>query len=153
VPTNLNEVLEMSISLVAMTSRRKETAIHREFGDLLPIECDAQSVSQVFVNLLENACDAVGQNGNVWVSTKMKPDGSVLVSVRDDGIGISDEYLDRVTEPFFTTKEPGKGMGLGLAVAISIIEKYGGELAFSSSNPGTVAVVTFPPKYRGPSSA
>ena len=76
-----------------------------------------------------------------------------MVSVRDDGMGIPPEHLDRVTEPFFTTKEPGKGMGLGLAVAIGIIERYGGELAFSTGNPGTIAVVTLPSKSRGPSSA
>jgi signal transduction histidine kinase len=100
----------------------------------------------VFVNLIENACDAVDQCGNVWVSTKTKPDGSILVSVRDDGTGIADDHLDKLTEPFFTTKEPGKGMGLGLAVASSVIEKYGGSLAFLNASPGTIAIVTLPLK-------
>lgn len=145
-PTDVNAVVEMSISLVAMTSRRKEVAIHREFENLPPLYCDSQILSQVFVNLMENACDAVGQNGNIWVATKMKADESIMVCVRDDGTGISAEHLDKVTEPFFTTKEPGKGMGLGLAVATSIVEKYGGALAFSNANPGTIAVVTIPLK-------
>jgi two-component system NtrC family sensor kinase len=153
VPTDVNSVVEMSISLVTMSSKRKEIEIHREFGDLPPLDCDSQSLSQVFVNLIENACDAVGRNGNVWVTTKTKPDGSILVSVRDDGTGISDEHLNRVTEPFFTTKEPGKGMGLGLAVAASIIEKYGGNLAFSNGHPGTIAVVSLPLKSPDPQSA
>jgi two-component system NtrC family sensor kinase len=146
IPTDVNAVVEMSVSLVAMTAKRKEIAIHRECGVLPPFNCDSQSLSQVFINLIENACDAVDEHGNVWVSTTTKADGSIVVSVRDDGTGIPNDNLDKVTEPFFTTKEPGKGMGLGLAVASSVVEKYGGVLAFSNANPGTVAVVTLPLK-------
>jgi len=147
-PTDVNAIVESSISLVEMASRRNEITIHREFESLPPFECDPQSLSQVFVNLIENACDAVDEQGNVWVSTKTKPDGTILVCVRDDGTGIAAEHLNRVTEPFFTTKEPGKGMGLGLAVAIGIVERYGGNLAFSDGNPGVIAVVTLPLKSR-----
>jgi two-component system NtrC family sensor kinase len=146
VPTDLNAVVEMSISLVAMTARRKEIAIHREFGDLPLFDCDSQSLSQVFVNLIENACDAVGERGNVWVSTTTKLDRSIVLCVRDDGTGIPTDNLSKVTEPFFTTKQPGEGMGLGLAVASSVIERYGGVLTFSNGNPGTIAVVTLPLK-------
>jgi signal transduction histidine kinase len=140
----VNALVEMSISLVDLKSRRKEIAIHRNFDDLPPLDCDSQSLSQVFVNLIENACDAVSERGNIWVATKTKPAGLIMVSVSDDGTGIPAEDLGRVTEPFFTTKEPGKGMGLGLAVATSIVERYGGELTFSARNPGTIAVVTLP---------
>jgi len=142
VPTDVNAIVESSISLVEMTSRRKNITIHREFDDIPPLECDSQSLSQVFVNLIENACDAVVEQGTVWVSTKTRPDGAIQVCVRDDGTGIAIENLKRVTEPFFTTKEPGKGMGLGLAVATSIVERYGGNLVFSDGNPGVIAVVT-----------
>jgi two-component system NtrC family sensor kinase len=150
-PTNVNALVEMSISLVDMKSRRKEIAIHRNFDDLPPLDCDSQSLSQVFVNLIENACDAVSEGGNIWVATKTKPAGLIIVSVSDDGTGIPAQYLDRVTEPFFTTKEPGRGMGLGLAVATSIVERYGGELTFSARNPGTIAVVTLPLKLQASS--
>jgi signal transduction histidine kinase len=152
-PTNVNALVEMSISLVDLKSRRKEIAIHRNFDDLPPLDCDSQSLSQVFVNLIENACDAVSERGNIWVATKTKPAGLIIVSVSDDGTGIPAEHLDRVTEPFFTTKEPGKGMGLGLAVATSIVERYGGELTFSARNPGTTAVVTLPFKPQASSSS
>ena len=144
IPTDVNAVVEMSISLVAMTARRKEISIHRDFGDLSLFDCDSQSLSQVFVNLIENACDAVDGRGNVWVSTKTDSDGSIVVCVKDDGSGIPAENLNKVTEPFFTTKPPGDGMGLGLAVASGVIERYGGTLTFSNGNPGTIAVVTLP---------
>jgi signal transduction histidine kinase len=102
----------------------------------------------VFVNLIENACDAVDQGGNVWVSTEADREGSIIVRVRDDGAGIPAEHLSRVTEPFFTTKKPGEGMGLGLAVANSVIEKYGGTLTFFNANPGTTAEVTLPSRFQ-----
>jgi signal transduction histidine kinase len=145
-PTDLNAVVEMSIALVTMTARRKEISIHRDFGNLPLFDCDSQSLSQVFVNLLENACDAVDDRGNIYVSTMAKGDDSIEVYVRDDGIGIPTEDLDKLSEPFFTTKQPGKGMGLGLTVAGSVVERYGGSLAFSSGNPGAIAVVILPLK-------
>lgn len=147
-PTDINAVVEMSISLVAMTSRRKAITIHREFGNLPTFACDSQSLSQVFVNLIENACDAVEEHGNVWVSTETKPDGSIVVCIRDDGTGIPADNLNKLTEPFFTTKAPGEGMGLGLAVASSVVEKYGGTLAFSNVKPGAIVSVILPSKSR-----
>lgn len=153
VPTDVNAVVEMSISLVDMTSRRNEIEIHRNFQNLPPLACDSQSLSQVFINLIENACDAVSERGNIWVVTKTEPEGSIIVSVSDDGIGIPSENLARVTEPFFTTKEPGSGIGLGLAVASSIVERYGGHLKFSSTKTGTTAEVILPLKSRASSSS
>ena len=148
VPTDINAVVEMSISLVAMTAKKKEIAIHREFARPPLFDCDPQSLSQVFVNLIENACDAVSEGGSVWVSTIEDSDGSIVVGVRDDGPGIPADNLNKVTEPFFTTKAPGEGMGLGLAVADSIVEGYGGTLTFANGNPGAIAIVTLPSKSR-----
>jgi two-component system NtrC family sensor kinase len=143
-PTDVNGVLEMSVSLVMMSSKAKNVTVHRDFSKLPIFYCDPQILSQVFVNLLENACDAVGEGGNVWISTSVKPDGRLIISIRDDGRGIPIQNLNKITEPFFTTKEPGRGMGLGLSVAASIVERYGGDLAFSGANPGATAIVTFP---------
>lgn len=143
-PTDINSIVDMSISLVTMTASRKEIQIHRAFGTLPLFDCDSQSLSQVFVNLLENACDATNERGNVWVSTATKSDGAITISIRDDGPGIPTDALDKLTEPFYTTKQPGHGMGLGLAVANSVVERYGGSLTFFNSNPGAVAVVTLP---------
>lgn len=144
VPTDLNSVVEMSISLVAMTSRKKEISIHRDLGNLPTFIGDAQSLSQIFVNLIENACDAVEYRGNIWVSTNANPDGTIVVCVRDDGTGIPPDNLSKVIEPFFTTKAPGKGLGLGLAVASSVVEKHGGTLAFDNGRPGAIVRVILP---------
>jgi signal transduction histidine kinase len=143
-PTSINAVIDMSLSLVTMSSRAKEITVHKDFGEVPLFGCDPQILSQVFVNLLENACDAAGQNGNIWISTNTKANGSIIVSIRDDGPGIPAENIGKIADPFFTTKDPGKGIGLGLSVAKSIVEKYGGGLAFSSGERGATAIVTFP---------
>jgi len=140
---DINQVAQLSISLVTMTSKSKGVEIHQEFGQIPKCEGDSQSLSQVLVNLIENACDAVSEQGNVWVTTSLRGD-VIEVSVRDDGPGIPSEFLPRLTEPFFTTKEPGKGMGLGLAVANSVVERHGGTIAFSNGDPGAVVTVTLP---------
>jgi signal transduction histidine kinase len=143
-PTSINVVIDMSLSLVTMSSRTKEITVHKDFGNVPLFGCDPQILSQVFVNLLENACDAAGPSGNIWITTNTKANGSIIVLIRDDGPGIPAENIAKVADPFFTTKEPGQGIGLGLSVAKSIIEKYRGGLAFSSGERGATAIVTFP---------
>lgn len=144
VPSDINSLLESSLSLVAMTAKKKEIAIQTALMPLPPLHCDPQSLIQVFVNLIENACDAVTDQGHVWITTKMTDDGSIVVTIEDDGAGISTDNLKRLGEPFFTTKEPGKGMGLGLAVSMGIIRDLGGTMVFSSPGRGAKACVNLP---------
>ena len=106
--------------------------------------CDPQTLSHVFVNILDNACDAVALGGNIWVSSEVKADGALEVSVRDDGPGLDVSLRDRIAEPFVTTKDPGKGLGLGLALCKLIIEKHSGKLEIANRHPGVEAKVIFP---------
>jgi signal transduction histidine kinase len=154
-PTDLNAVLEMTVSLVAPKAREQGITIHRQYGALTPVLCDAQSLSQVFVNVLENACDAVTQSGNIWVRTAMMPaqnshtssqerEASVVVTIRDDGPGIPSEHLAKLFDPFFTTKPPGAGVGLGLGIARRIVEDHGGQIEVANGSPGAIVSVTLP---------
>jgi signal transduction histidine kinase len=87
----------------------------------------AGQLRQVFVNLLVNALQAVGQVGTVRVETAL--DGArAVVRVRDDGAGILPEHRDRLFDPFFTTKPAGEGTGLGLYVSHEIVRGHGGEI-------------------------
>ncbi|MBI3302864.1 MAG: GHKL domain-containing protein [Deltaproteobacteria bacterium] len=153
--TDLNAVIEMTVSLVASKEREKDVTIHRQYGALAPVMCDAQSLSQVFVNVLENACDAVAQSGNIWVRTEMSlgrnshaslPEGkaSVVITISDDGSGVPSEHLAKLFDPFFTTKSPGAGMGLGLALARRIIEDHGGQIEVANGSPGAVVSIILP---------
>jgi signal transduction histidine kinase len=77
--------------------------------------------------------DAMPHGGNLWVSTRMMPDGDQIeLVVRDDGVGIPPEILPHIFDPFTTTKEVGKGVGLGLAVSKGIVERHGGHIEAAS---------------------
>jgi signal transduction histidine kinase len=107
-------------------------------------------LTQVVLNLLANALDALGDAGEVDVTLGLVTGGGgarrVAVTVRDTGHGIAPEHLAHVFDPFFTTKEVGKGVGLGLAVCQAMIEQHGGTIALTSpgAGGGTTVVVELP---------
>jgi signal transduction histidine kinase len=137
---DLGGVLELSVSLLEERARSKSVTLHRNWASGLLVDCDAPSLTHVFVNTLDNACDAVAPGGHVWLSAQQ--DGAtVVIHVRDDGPGIPPEHRSKVFEPFFTTKEPGAGTGLGLALSKQIVDKHGGHIEVGPANPGTEVTV------------
>jgi signal transduction histidine kinase len=108
---------------------------------------DAQHVEQIVVNLLTNALEALpDRKHGVTVTTAFDAaERSVLLEVRDEGVGIPPEHLARVCDPFFTTKHDSGGTGLGLAITSSLVRVHGGRLTFASEpGKGTCVCVTFP---------
>jgi signal transduction histidine kinase len=104
--------------------------------DLPPIIGDREKLKQVWINLLNNAFDAIGQNGTIWVMSRLCPRGSrVLVTVADTGVGIAPHDLKKIFDPFFTTKAPGAGTGLGLSVSFGIIQGHQGTITALSPAP------------------
>lgn len=101
---------------------------------------------QTFLNLLSNSMDAVEMNGKIDIETKSK-ENSIIIQITDNGSGIREDHLEKVLDPFFTTKPPGTGTGLGLSIAHSIIEEHGGNLSLQSkADQGTTALVKLPQK-------
>ncbi len=101
-----------------------------------PIIGDRERLKQVWINLLNNAFDAIGQDGTILVKTRMCPRGRrVLVSVADTGTGITPEEMKKLFDPFFTTKAPGAGTGLGLSVSFGIIQDHQGTITALSPAP------------------
>jgi two-component system NtrC family sensor kinase len=98
------------------------------------IECEPQRLKQLFLNLLVNAGQAVGEAGQINVSGRPL-EGGVELAIHDDGCGIARGHLDRIFDPFFTTKPVGVGTGLGLAIAFRIVEEHGGRISVHS-DPG-----------------
>jgi signal transduction histidine kinase len=102
-------------------------------------------LEQVFVNLCDNALDAMPQGGELTLSTQVQREHSIVIQVRDTGTGISHARLLRIFEPFYTTKEPGKGTGLGLAICRRIIDDAGGTIeAASELGQGTTFTICLP---------
>lgn len=106
---------------------------------------DRHALKQILENLLGNACDAIQSGGSVWVSVVHEPPDQVLVRVEDDGSGIREDDLNRVYDPFFTTKLAGQGVGLGLTFVHKLVSDLGGKVTLSSTiDVGTVAACRFP---------
>ncbi len=101
-------------------------------SDTLPtIKSDKGQLQQLFLNVINNAFDAIGKNGHVDIAIEDHPPDSVAVTIADDGQGIPKENLERIFEPFFTTKK-GKGTGLGLSISYGIVQKLRGTMTVES---------------------
>ena len=112
--------------------------------DLPEVVSDQMQLQQVFLNILNNAIDAVGKDGNISVMSHVVA-GDVRIIIQDDGPGIDDDILPHIFEPFFTTKESDKGTGLGLSITYGLIQKLGGDITVRSHvGRGTAFTVTIP---------
>ncbi|HKQ72425.1 MAG TPA: ATP-binding protein [Blastocatellia bacterium] len=131
-PVDLNRVIDDTIQLLESQLRNTEIEIVRRYADDLPLAlCDAPKLQQVLMNLILNARDAMPSGGTLDISTEAHED-SVAVNIRDTGLGIAPEHLSKIYDPFFTTKQIGKGTGLGLAVSYGIIRDHGGHINVES---------------------
>ena len=148
VPVDVNRVVEKALSLLANLIQKSTNNFSVTLGDHVPmVLAQSQRLEQVVINLVINACQALPDNSRgVFVSTLAPPDSKkVLIAVRDEGSGLPEKYLSRVTDPFFTTKRESGGTGLGLAICERIVKDCGGELLFESEEGvGTIVTVTLP---------
>jgi two-component system, NtrC family, sensor kinase len=133
-PLDLNVVLEQVLSVVEHSFYLDRIEIQRRFAQDLPlIYGDQEKLQQVFLNLLNNAHDAIGSDGRLILSTSYhRENDEVLVCVADSGPGIPEEIRHKVFDPFFTTKPVGKGTGLGLSVTFGIVKEHGGRIDIRS---------------------
>ncbi|MFC6670728.1 sensor histidine kinase [Marinobacterium aestuariivivens] len=147
-PVPLHDLIAEAIHLVSLDSRGRNQRYSNEVPSGLQVIGDAQQLLQIFVNLLNNACDASPDQGLISVSAG-REDEKVIIRMLDEGSGIAPELQDRLFEPFFTTKDPGKGTGLGLPLVYNIIEEHYGNIeifspANKNQNKGTLVVITLP---------
>lgn len=129
-PADLHEGIESTLTLLSHRLKDRIT-VHREYGEIPPIECYPGPLNQVFMNLLANAAEAIQGKGDIWIQTERDGD-EVVISIRDNGVGIPEAHSDKLFTPFFTTKEVGRGTGLGLSVTYGIIQKHGGQISVES---------------------
>jgi two-component system C4-dicarboxylate transport sensor histidine kinase DctB len=129
----INRSIQNSMQIVAHRIKKAEVAIDVSAADEnLCVRADAPRLEQVLINLLSNAIDATAGVDRPSVSiAASRADDTVLISVQDNGVGLSEEVIAHLFEPFFTTKEAGSGLGLGLAISTGIINQFGGTLTAS----------------------
>ncbi|MGZ4813532.1 MAG: sensor histidine kinase [Terriglobales bacterium] len=142
---DVRELLDTALELVHFRIASGVIEVLREIPVSLPlVQGDASRLTEVFVNLLTNAIDAMPGGGTLSVrALHGAEDGTVRVEVQDTGSGIDPEDLPRIFDPFFTTKAPGRGTGLGLSISHGIVKDHGGEIwALSKPGVGTTIVVS-----------
>lgn len=138
----------------ALTLLRHETRdridVHRDYADLPPVECYPHQLSQVFMNLLLNAVQAIRERGAITVRTRAA-DHAVLVEVEDTGVGIEPGSVSQIFEPGFTTKGARVGMGLGLLIVRQVVDRHGGDISVRSvPGTGTTFTVRLPVRLATP---
>jgi two-component system NtrC family sensor kinase len=135
-PTNINTLVEETVSFLEKEATNHRIAIRRSLDPTLPeITTDTTQLQQVFLNLLNNAFDAIGNDGAVTISTSLG-DRQLAVEFADSGPGLPEEALKKVFEPFFTTKKAGCGTGIGLSISYSIVERLGGTIEVRNGRQG-----------------
>src|SRR6202158_481293 len=143
---DLHAVLESTLN-IARSEFKHKASIEIHFGEIPKVECLPSRLSQVFLNLLVNAGQAIGAEGKITLSTGVEGT-EVWIRVEDTGSGISEENLSRIFDPFFTTKPVGEGTGLGLSVSYSIVAKHGGQIEVASKvGRGTQFTVRLPIRH------
>lgn len=132
---DINGILMEILELLHHQSNYKNVEVVFNLQENIPlIHCDPSELRQICMNLLINACHAIKDSGLVEITTKHSADEqAVYIQVRDTGCGIAPEIIDQIWDPFFTTKEPGKGTGLGLALTYNIVKRHGGEISVKST--------------------
>ncbi len=143
---DIRETIDATLNLL-QGELKNRIEVKKDYEPIPPIKCFASQLSQVFVNLLSNAIQAIPGNGTIWIHVSLIRDKEnwVQISIQDSGSGITSEHLDKIFDPFFTTKGVGQGTGLGLSITYGIIQKHGGDIQVKSQvGVGTEFIIQLP---------
>ena len=143
---NIDKEIDDVLGLVGYELKLEKIEFEKQIEDGLPdIFVDRKQLQEVLFNLIRNAGQAIGEKGKITVTARQDEE-KVLIDVKDTGSGIPDDKLKELFNPFFTTKEPGKGTGLGLFIVRQVVEKNGGKIYLKETRvgDGTTFTVEFP---------
>jgi len=154
---DINESIYATILILAHKFREKQIALKKDFGANLPaLQCECSGLNQIWTNILDNAIDAVPENGHIQIRTweeetpadanapGSKPRHYLCIAIADDGPGIPLESQPHIFDPFYTTKAVGVGTGLGLGIVQRIVDQYGGTITFASEPGNTEFRIRLP---------
>jgi signal transduction histidine kinase len=144
---DIHKNLDTTLTLIQHELRDKVTVI-KKYGEIPQIQCYPNELNQVFMNLLQNASQAIEQQGTITVST-YTDNARVFIKISDTGKGIPSEDLPKIYDPGFTTRSGGIGKGLGLSIVYNIIRKHNGDIKIESEvGKGTEVIITLPIKHK-----
>jgi two-component system NtrC family sensor kinase len=147
-PVDINTILDEILILMAVQLRENSIRVQSSFEDHLgKVYASKNQLRQIFLNIFTNAREAMPEGGNLTVKTMTKG-GRIHIELSDTGVGIKEEYLEKVFDAFFTTKDSVKGVGLGLSVCYGFVKDHGGDLKVVSKVGERTTFTIILPIYR-----
>ena len=141
--TDIHKGIDSALLLLTKEAGER-IRFHKEYGDIPEVLCIPGHLNQVFMNLLLNGVQAIQGEGNIWIKTNLDKSW-VIIKIRDDGKGIEEKELNKIFDPFYSTKPVGEGTGLGLSISYGIVEKHNGSiLVESEAGKGTTFTIKIP---------
>lgn len=141
----INALLDGILGILLLECTKRGIVVEKDYAEEIPpLHASVGELDQVFMNLINNAVDAMPDGGTLSIVSALAGDG-IQIRVADTGVGISHEHLDKIFEPFFTSRADGRGTGLGLSIVHEIVERYGGRIQVESEvGKGTTFTVFLP---------
>jgi C4-dicarboxylate-specific signal transduction histidine kinase len=151
-PIKVSQILDDTMTLCNHRIRLANIKIENRLHDQdIKIECRTSQITQVLINLIGNSIDSIEKKPEPWIRIETKDLGSnIQIRITDSGLGISEKIRDKIMNPFFTTKEVGKGTGMGLSISMGIIKSHGGSFTLDTSNSNTSFVIELPYLQKNP---
>ena len=145
---NIHEIIDNCLVMLQSQLKNRIDISKNYINETFVIPGNVGNIHQVFLNILSNAEQAIKGEGKITITTS-KIGEQFTIEISDNGQGIAKEDINKITDPFYTTKDPGQGTGLGLSIAYTIIKEHGGSLQFESElHKGTIAKIIFPQNGR-----
>jgi two-component system, NtrC family, sensor kinase len=149
---SVTDCIDSTLDLIQGATKKEKIVVEKDYSDFIPpIAGNPNQLSQVFMNIISNAYQALDQSGTIRIRAKLENPELIHIEISDDGAGISPENISKIFDPFFTTKDVGQGTGLGLSISYGIVKSHGGELTVSSElGRGTTFRIQLPvPQAKG----
>ncbi|GAA0873181.1 ATP-binding protein [Gangjinia marincola] len=143
-PEDLHKGIKSTLIMLQHKLKKKGIEVEKNFAENIPpVPMKPSEINQVWTNLIDNAIDAMDQDGKLTITTSVE-NKKAVIKVQDNGSGISDDIIDKIFDPFFTTKAIGEGTGMGLELVQRIIHQHQGDIKATSNNNGTIFKVQLP---------
>lgn len=140
-----SQIFESTLSICGHRIQALNIRVDADFDRELHVVCREAEMVQIFLNLFTNSIDALEHASDRWVSVRCREqDSYVEIEFIDSGSGIPKEINEKIMQPFFTTKQVGRGTGLGLSVCVGILQEYSGSIELDINNKNTCFVIKIP---------